>query len=71
MTDVQHQLRAKFEADDAELCRLAEWRCIARRLDALYADQAAGNDSVLIRQRIRRLEALQMALCGSPEAMAA
>lgn len=63
--------RAKLDADEAELCRLAEWRLIARRLDALYAAQVAGDDSVLIRQRIARLEALQMALMGHPEAMAA
>ncbi|WP_406717907.1 hypothetical protein OHA53_19665 [Streptomyces althioticus] len=63
--------RAKLAADEAELCRLAEWRLIARRLDALYAAQIAGDDSILTRQRIQRMEALQMALMGHPEAMAA
>ncbi|MFF7112204.1 hypothetical protein ACFY91_07835 [Streptomyces albogriseolus] len=63
--------RAKLDADEAELCRLAEWRLIARRLDALYAAQRAGDQTILTRQRITSLEALQMALMGHPEAMAA
>ncbi|MFZ4142624.1 hypothetical protein ACOZDZ_18010 [Streptomyces griseoincarnatus] len=51
--------------------RQAEWRRLTRKLDSLYAAQAAGDDSVRTRQRIAALEAIQMALCGSPEAMAA
>ncbi|MBT3153067.1 hypothetical protein HTV45_19715 [Streptomyces sp. CHD11] len=47
-----------------------EWRHITRRLDTLYAAQFAGDTSVLTAQRIRQYEALQMALCGSPEALA-
>jgi hypothetical protein len=51
--------------------RVAEWRRITRRLDALYAAQAAGDETVLTRQRIARLEALQAALCGFPEQLSA
>jgi hypothetical protein len=55
---------------DAETERTLEWRRITRKLDALYGAVAAGNDSVLTRQRITRLEALQAAFCGFPEALA-
>jgi hypothetical protein len=55
---------------DADMELILEWRRIARKLDALYAAMAAGNDSVLTRQRITRLEALQAAFCGFPEALA-
>lgn len=55
-------------SDDASEHR-AEWRVIVRRLDALYARQMAGDDSILTRQRVGRLEALQMALCGFPAAL--
>jgi hypothetical protein len=55
---------------DADMELILEWRRIARKLDALYAAMAAGNDSVLARQRIERLEALQAAFCGFPEALA-
>jgi hypothetical protein len=61
----------KCEADDAEFERQAEWKRIARRLDALYASQAAGDTTVYARQRVGRLEALQAALCGFPEALSA
>ncbi|MEV5190703.1 hypothetical protein [Streptomyces werraensis] len=64
------ECRAKLDADEATLLRQLEWVHLAERLERAYAAQAAGDDSVLTRQRIRRLEALQMALCGSPEAMA-
>lgn len=47
-----------------------EWRRIKRRLDTLYAAQAAGDRTLLTRQKVERLEALQAALLGNPEAMA-
>ena len=62
---------AKCDADSAELERQMEWKAIARRLDALYGRQHAGDDSVYLRQRIGRLEALQAALCGFPERLCA
>jgi hypothetical protein len=62
---------SKCEADSAELERQMEWKRIARRLDALYAAQRAGDATVYTRQRIGRLEALQAALCGFPEALSA
>ena len=46
-----------------------EWHMIARRLEALYRAQRGGDDSVYTRQRIGRLEGLQKALMGSPEAL--
>ncbi|WP_328920268.1 hypothetical protein OG911_16590 [Streptomyces sp. NBC_00208] len=46
-----------------------EWRRIARRLDALYAAQVAGDTSIYTRQRIGRLEALQACLLGTPSAL--
>lgn len=49
--------------------RVIEWRRIARRLEVLYATQANGDDTTLTRQRIERLEALQQALTGFPEAL--
>ncbi|UXY27498.1 hypothetical protein [Streptomyces sp. HUAS TT20] len=55
---------------DAETERALEWRRITRTLGALYAAQTAGDDSVYTRQRIDRLERLQAALCGFPEALA-
>jgi hypothetical protein len=62
---------SKCEADSAELERQMEWKRIARRLDALYAAQRDGDTTVYTRQRIGRLEALQAALCGFPEALSA
>ncbi|MEW2573592.1 hypothetical protein [Streptomyces sp. NPDC047070] len=56
--------------NDPDLDFLMEFRALSRRLDALYASQAAGNDSVLLRDRARRLEALLSAMQGFPEAMA-
>jgi hypothetical protein len=53
--------------EDAALERELEFRCVSRKLEALYARQMAGEDSTLIRQRVKRLEALTAALCGSPE----
>ncbi|WP_158686600.1 hypothetical protein [Streptomyces griseoflavus] len=61
----------KQAADDAAWERELEWRQITRRLDALYAAQAVGDDSTYTQQRIARLEALQAALCGFPEQLAA
>jgi hypothetical protein len=48
-----------------------EYRRLSRRLDALYAAQTAGDSSVYTRQRIARLEALQQAFMGFPEALGA
>lgn len=60
-----------MNADEAAWYRQLEWQRIARRLDSLYASQAAGDDSVLTRQRVARLEALQATLLGHPAALAA
>ncbi|MFJ3226481.1 hypothetical protein ACIPJS_24490 [Streptomyces sp. NPDC086783] len=62
---------AQCEAEEALFLRELEWRHITRQLEALYAAQAAGDDTTRTRQRIGRLEALQQALCGFPEALAA
>lgn len=51
--------------------RAAEWRRLTRKLNALYAAQFAGDDSVLTAQRVARLEALQACLMGNPEALSA
>lgn len=67
----REQYRVNLEADEAARLRETEWRLITRRLDALYTAQASGDDSILTRQRIQRMEALQAALMGHPEAMAA
>ncbi|WP_409470769.1 hypothetical protein [Streptomyces sp. HC307] len=56
--------------EDPALERQIEMRRITRKLDALYAAQAAGDSSVLTRQRVERLEALQQALMGFPAALA-
>lgn len=56
---------------DADLDLLYEVRTLTRRLDGLYAAQAAGDESVLLRDRVRRLEALLMAMQGHPEALSA
>ncbi|WP_328880209.1 hypothetical protein [Streptomyces sp. NBC_00299] len=63
------ELEAKWDADDAALCRLAEWRCLERTLEALYRAVRAGDTSVYTKTRITRLEAVQAALLGSPEAL--
>lgn len=46
-----------------------EYRRITRKLDTLYAAQMDGDNSLYTRQRIRRGEALQAVLMGSPEAL--
>ena len=67
--------RAKWEAEqeaqEAAWFRQVEWQRITRQLEALYGAVRAGDGSVYTRQRIRRLEALQAALQGFPEALAA
>ncbi|MFE4577335.1 hypothetical protein [Streptomyces chartreusis] len=63
------QWQAKQDADEAALRTEVEYRHITRRLDALYAAQRAGDDTVLTRQRIGRLEALQQAFMGQPQAL--
>ncbi|MDN0198095.1 hypothetical protein [Streptomyces sp. S.PNR 29] len=65
------QWQAQQDAEDAVFERELEWRQITRRLDALYAAQAAGDGSTYTRQRIGRLEALQQTLMGQPEALGA
>ncbi|MER6531589.1 hypothetical protein [Streptomyces sp. NPDC001508] len=64
------QWQAQQDADEAAFRTELEYRRITRRLDALYAALRAGDDSVLTRQRIARLEALQQAFMGFPEALA-
>jgi len=61
----------QFDADEAAWFRQLEWQRLSRKLDTLYAAAVAGDDSVLTRQRIARLEALQAALLGHPTALAA
>ncbi|MFE7954284.1 hypothetical protein [Streptomyces sp. NPDC057413] len=48
-----------------------EFAYVTARLNVLYARVRAGEDSAVLRERIARLEALQQALCGFPEALAA
>ncbi|MFE2261392.1 hypothetical protein [Streptomyces griseosporeus] len=48
-----------------------EFQYVTARLNVLYARVRAGEDSAVLRERIARLEALQQALCGFPEALAA
>ncbi|GLV74975.1 hypothetical protein Shyhy02_29750 [Streptomyces hygroscopicus subsp. hygroscopicus] len=65
------QYAAQCEAEEAACERELEWRHITRQLEALYGAVRAGDGSVYTRQRIGRLEALQAALQGFPEALAA
>ncbi|ALV35744.1 hypothetical protein [Streptomyces sp. CdTB01] len=65
------EFQAQCDADEAELLRLMEWRAIEKSLSALYRARYAGDDSTLTRQKIERYEALQQALMGNPEALAA
>ncbi|OKK02736.1 hypothetical protein AMK26_24440 [Streptomyces sp. CB03234] len=65
------EFEAQCEAEEAAFLRELEWRHITRQLEALYGAVRAGNGTEHIRQRIRRLEALQAALQGFPEALAA
>lgn len=62
--------QAQQDADDAAWHRELEWKVIERTLNALYARLRIEGDSVLLRQRIGRYEALQACLLGSPEALA-
>ncbi|GHF88944.1 hypothetical protein GCM10018787_42010 [Streptomyces thermodiastaticus] len=48
-----------------------EFQYVTARLNVLYARVRAGEASPVLRERIARLEALQQALCGFPEALAA
>ncbi|MFE9136200.1 hypothetical protein [Streptomyces sp. NPDC007355] len=61
---------AALEAEEAAWFRELEWQRIARRLEALYAAQRAGDGSAYTRQRVTRLEAVQAALQGFPGALA-
>jgi hypothetical protein len=65
------EFEAQCEAEEAAFLRELEWRHITRRLEALYGAVRAGDGSVRTRERIGRLEALQQALMGFPEALAA
>ncbi|KMS91731.1 hypothetical protein ACZ91_08810 [Streptomyces regensis] len=65
------EFEAQCEAEEAAFLRELEWRHITRQLEALYGAVRAGEGSEYTRQRIRRLEALQAALQGFPEALAA
>jgi hypothetical protein len=64
------QWQAEQDAEDAAWERQLEWRQITRKLEALYGAVRAGDGSAYTRQRIGRLEALQAALQGFPEALA-
>lgn len=66
----KEQFLAQCDADEASMLREAEWHQIDRQLTALYRAVRAGDDSVRTQQRVTRLEALQAALCGFPEALA-
>lgn len=57
-------------AEEEAWYRAAEWRRIAGKLEAAYAAVMAGDDSPHTRERIGRLEALQAALQGFPDALA-
>ncbi|MGI5511137.1 hypothetical protein [Streptomyces sp. CA-106131] len=46
-----------------------EYGRISKRLDRYYELQRQGDDSVLTAQKVHRLEALQQALMGNPEAL--
>ncbi|MEU0249276.1 hypothetical protein ABZ192_34140 [Streptomyces sp. NPDC006235] len=65
------EFQAQQDAADAAWERELEWRQTSRRLDALYDAQTAGDRSTYTQQRIARLEAVQAALCGFPEQLAA
>ncbi|GAA5704472.1 hypothetical protein AQJ43_23540 [Streptomyces avermitilis] len=67
----REQWETTQEAAEAAWFRKAEWQRITRQLEALYGAMRAGDTSVYTRQRIGRLEALQQALCGFPEQLAA
>ncbi|OEJ39026.1 hypothetical protein AR457_23150 [Streptomyces agglomeratus] len=57
------------DPNEAAWYREVEFRRITRTLDGLYDRQRAEGDSVLLRQRVGRLEALQQALMGFPAAL--
>ncbi|WP_158708304.1 hypothetical protein [Streptomyces sp. NRRL S-455] len=61
---------AAQEAEEAAWFRQVEWQRIERTLNGLYARQLAEGGSVLLRQRIKRLEALLATLQGHPGALA-
>jgi hypothetical protein len=65
------EFEARQEAEEAAWFREVEWKRITRQLEALYGAVRAGDGSVRTRERIGRLEALQQALMGFPEALAA
>lgn len=65
------EFEARHEAEEAAWFRQVEWQRITRQLEALYGAVRAGDDTVRTRERIGRLEALQKALMGFPEALAA
>ncbi|MGW0626964.1 hypothetical protein [Streptomyces sp. NPDC002758] len=46
-----------------------EYGRTTKKLDRYYELQRKGDDSVLTAQKVRRLEALQQALMGNPEAL--
>ncbi|MET7916090.1 hypothetical protein ABZU45_09120 [Streptomyces avermitilis] len=72
MTSAQReQWETAQEAAEAAWFREVEWRYITRQLEALYGAVWAGDTSAYTRERIGRLEALQQALCGFPEQLAA
>ncbi|MER7900607.1 hypothetical protein ABTX62_32135 [Streptomyces sp. NPDC096046] len=65
------QWQADQDAKEAAWERELEWQQITRKLESLYGAVKAGDGSVRTRERIGRLEALQQALMGFPEALAA
>lgn len=55
---------ALHEADEHAWFTELEWQRVARKLEALYAAQKAGDATQYTRQRVARLEALTAALQG-------
>ncbi|MDW6062923.1 hypothetical protein SAZ11_39090 [Streptomyces sp. FXJ1.4098] len=58
------------DAEELAWYRECEWRRITRMLEALYVRQTTEGESILLRQHMGRLEALQQALMGFPESLA-
>jgi len=63
------EFEAECDAWYAAGLKEAEWKQIERTLSDLYARLATEGESVLLRQRIRRNEALLSALQGFPATM--
>jgi hypothetical protein len=64
------EFNAQNEAYEAEMLRLLEWKALEKKLAAAYRARYTGDDSVLTATRIDRLERLQQAFLGAPQALA-